>query len=178
MVKEKLKSFIHAALAACNRADDRSGIQHVFLVDIHLKGTFPTGRAEVLVDTDTGISVSECLSVNRCLNSAFEEDEEMKRLIGDEFEITVSSPGIGEPIKHVRQYIRHIGHLLRVQYTDDGHAVQEVLGRLLRAEVLETSCPSIDLEPVAAGKGNNTVRHEPIRLELGSIDRAVVEVEF
>ena len=173
-----MKSFIHAALAACNRADDCSGMQHVFLVDIHLKGAFPKGRVEVLVDTETGVSVSECLSLNRFLNSAFETSEEMKRLVGDEFEITVSSPGIGEPIKHVRQYIRHVGHLLRVQYTDDGQAVQEVLGRLLRAEVLETPCPYIDLGPVTTGKGNNTVHHEPIRLELDSIERAVVEVEF
>ena len=178
MVKEQLLSFMQDALAACGEDAGSRDKQHVFLVDIRLKGASSVSKVEVLVDTDTGVSIAECLSVNRCLNSAFEADEEMRKLIGDEYELTVSSPGIGEPIKHVRQYIRHTGHLLRVQYSDLDQSALEVSGRLLRAEVLDVAKPFIVLEPVEAGKKKKGGTFEPVRLELSSIKRAVVEVEF
>lgn len=178
MIKERLLLFIQNVLAACGHEDSAPGVQHVFLVDIRLKGSPSVSRAEVLVDTDTGVSIAECLSVNRCLKNALEMDEEMMRLVGDDCDITVSSPGIGEPIKHVRQYVRHTGHLLRVQYSEGDQPVHEVSGRLLRAEVLDVAKPFIVLEPVAAGKKKKGGTLEPIRLELSSIKRAVVEVEF
>ncbi len=179
VIKDRLLLFIQEALAACTEVSGPSGEPNVFLVAIHPKGSSPVNRVEVLADTDAGISIAECLSVNRCLNSAIEADEEMRRLVGEDFELTVSSPGIGAPLQHVRQYVRHTGHLLRVQYRGgDADALHEVSGRLLQAEVLEVSSPFIVLEPVKAGKGRKGVRLEPIRLELNCIDRAVVEVEF
>ena len=178
MIKERLLSFIHDALAACSEEIGCPGGRKFFLVDIHIKGSSPVSKVEVLADTDTGISIAECLLVNRCLRSAVEADEEISGLVGVDYELTVSSPGIGEPIKHMRQYIRHVGHLLRVQYTDGDNAVYEVSGRLLRAEVLDVSSPFIVLEPVTAKKGKESISLEPIRLELCSIKRAVVEVEF
>ena len=178
MIKEQLLSFIQDALAACGQEDGFSDGQHVFLVDICLKGASSVNKVEVLVDTDTGVSIAECLSVNRYLNSALEMDEEMKRLVGDGYDLTVSSPGIGAPIKHVRQYVRHTGHLLRVQYSVGDRPVREISGRLLRAEVLDVAEPFIILEPVAAGKKKKGEALEPMQLELSGIKRAVVEVEF
>ncbi len=178
VIKDSLLLFIQEALAACSEVSGPPGEPKVFPVAIHLKGNSPVNRVEVLADTDAGISVAECLSVNRCLNSAIEADEEIRRLIGEDFELTVSSPGIGAPLQHVRQYVRHTGHLLRVRYRGDDAAVHEVTGRLLQAEVLEVSSPFIVLEPVKTGKGRKRVRLEPIRLELNCIDRAVVEVEL
>ncbi|MCG8341538.1 MAG: hypothetical protein MI684_01740 [Chlorobiales bacterium] len=178
MEKERLLSFIRDVLETCREETGFTGRQHVFLVDIYVKGGSPSSKIEVLVDTDSGISIAECLSVNRCLSSAVDANDEVKGLVGDDYELTVSSPGIGAPIKHLRQYIRHTGHLLRVQYTDGDREVQEVSGRLLQAEVLDVPDPFIVLEPVTAGKGRKGGRSEPVRLELGSINRAVVEVEF
>lgn len=178
MVKEQLLSFIQETLSVCCQDDLFPDGEHVFLVDIRLKGSSPVSRLEVLVDTDAGVSIAECLSVNRCLKSALEMDEKMMQLVGEECDITVSSPGIGEPLQHLRQYVRHTGHLLRVQYSEGDQPVHEVSGRLLRAEVLDVSSPFILLEPLAAGKKKKGVAHEPIRLELIGIKRAVVDVEF
>ncbi|PWW82330.1 ribosome maturation factor RimP [Prosthecochloris marina] len=171
MVKERLASFICGALVAC-------GKESVFLVDVRVKGTARISKVEVLVDTDTGISIATCLLVNRCLIDVFEESEDVKSLVGDDYELTVSSPGIGEPIMNVRQYIRHTGHLLRLQYTDQDNVMHEAVGRLLTAEVLGVAAPFIVLEPIIERKGKKGVHSEPVRLELSCIKRAVVEVEF
>ncbi len=176
MIKDRLLSFVRDALERYSKENGASSEPNVFLVDI--KGGASAKKVEVLADTDTGISISQCMSITRWLRNAFELNEEIRDLIGDEYELTVSSPGIGEPIKHVRQYIRHTGHLLRLQYNDDENASHEVSGRLLRAEVLEVARPFIVLEPVKAGKGRKQGGLEPVRLELSRIKRAVVEVEF
>ena len=101
MEKERLLSFIRNALETCREETGFTGRQHVFLVDIYVKGGSPSSKIEVLVDTDSGISIAECLSVNRCLSSAVDANDEVKGLVGDDYELTVSSPGIGAPIKHL-----------------------------------------------------------------------------
>jgi ribosome maturation factor RimP len=171
VVKEKLATFISGVLESC-------GEESVFLVDVREKGTSRISRIEVLVDTDTGVSIATCMSVNRCLIDALEESEDLKSIVGDDYELTVSSPGIGEPISNMRQYIRHRGHLLRVQYMGQDDVMHEVSGRLLRAEVLGVAVPFIALEPIAKGKGKKGEHLEPVRLELSCIKRAVVEIEF
>ncbi len=171
MEQGPLKSFIDDVLGECGHDD-------VFLVDLHMKGAHPSVRVDVFVDTEKGISVSECVDLNRCLISAIASHNDMKAVVGDDFELTVSSPGIGEPIRHVRQYIRHTGRLVRVQYRNSEHMPAEITGRLVEADVLETPSPSIVLEPVASGKRKKNVAGEPVRLELSTVSRAVVEVDF
>ncbi len=171
MEQGSLISFIHSALGECSHDD-------VFLVDLHMKGAYPSVRVDVYVDTDKGISVSGCVDLNRCLITALASSDDMKAVVGDDFELTVSSPGIGEPIRHVRQYIRHTGRRVRVQYRNSGHMPAEITGRLIEADVMDTPSPSIVLEPVATGKRKKNVAGEQMRLELSMVSRAVVEVDF
>lgn len=178
VVEDGLLSFIRDALEGYTNDVGTSGEPDVFLVDIFVKGSGPAKKIEVLVDTDAGISIAQCVSITCWLRNALEVNEEVMRLVGDDYVLTVSSPGIGAPIKHARQYIRQTGRLLRVQYTDAENASREVSGRLIRAEVLEVAGPFIVLEPVKAGKGRKQEHFEPVRLDLSRISRAVVEVEF
>ena len=177
-MEDRLLSFIRDALERYSSEAVNSGEPDVFLVEVFVKGYVPSKRVEVLADTDAGISIAQCMSIARLLRSALEMNEEIRNLVGDEYELMVSSPGIGEPIKHVRQYSRHTGRLLNVQYTDAGNASHEIAGRLLQAEVLEVATPFIVLEPVKTSKGRKQERLDPIRLELSRISKAVVEVEF
>lgn len=178
MVKNKLLSFICNTLERYSSEAGGSGEPDIFLVDVFVKGYVPSGRIEILVDTDAGISIAQCMSITRWLRNALEANEEIKSLVGDDYELVVSSPGIGEPIKHVRQYRRHMGRLLSVRYTDAGNVSHEIVGRLLEAEVLEGTAPFVVLEPVKTDKSGKKEYLDQVRLELSRISRAVVEVEF
>ncbi len=178
VVTEKLLSFVQDALQEYSIESGASGESAVFLVDMLVKGGNRARNVEIFVDTEKGISMTECMRAARWLRSALDENPESRELLDDDYELTVSSPGIGKPIRHERQYIRHLGRILRVQYIDDDDAVHEVTGRLLQAELHQAKSPFLVLEPLQAGRKKKHAPLETIRLELGRIKRAVVEVEF
>ncbi len=178
MIKEKLVPFFRDALAEYSDETGASGEPEVFLVDVLLKGSGSAGKIEVLAETDAGISIARCMSVNRWLRDAIGRSAEIRDLVGDDCELTVSSPGIGEPIQHERQYIRHTGRLLRVQYAGEDNVVKEVTGRLERTEMTGTDVPFIVLEPSGKGRNRRQGTGTRLSLNLDRIKKAVVEIEF
>lgn len=59
----------------------------------------------VTVDTDEGIGVDTLAKINRQLRAWLETHG----LIDDTYEIQVSSPGLGEPLRMLRQYLKYRG---------------------------------------------------------------------
>ena len=101
---------------------DETGRTDLFLVDI----LFRKGRknlVHVLVDTDTGIQLEDCVRLSRKLSQALEEDPDFQF----PYTLEVSSPGIDRPLRLPRQYARNIGRNLQVRLKDG----REVKGRLL-----------------------------------------------
>ena len=56
----------------------------------------------VSVDTDSGITIDECGEISRII------DEKLNRDVED-FDLEVSSPGLSEPFKVLRQYVKYTG---------------------------------------------------------------------
>ncbi len=75
-----------------------------FIVDI----TVGAGNVIlVLVDSDSGISVGECVEISRHIEHSLDREEE-------DFSLEVSSPGLSFPLKVVRQYPKNIGREVEV----------------------------------------------------------------
>jgi ribosome maturation factor RimP len=71
----------------------------MFIVDIAVK----TGNSiEVLVDSDKGISIEECVQISRHIEKNLDRDVE-------DFSLEVSSPGLSQPFRNLRQYQKNIG---------------------------------------------------------------------
>jgi ribosome maturation factor RimP len=93
-----------------------------------------------------------------------------------EFDLMVSSPGIGEPIRVQRQYLRHLGRLIRVNYLDGEGQSKEITGRLLEAVVdAGDAAPSITIEAVREGRKKRTAGEPPVTILLADVVRAVVQ---
>jgi ribosome maturation factor RimP len=73
-----------------------------FIVDVH---TSPSGKIEVYLDCDTGISYEKCRKVSRHIESIIDETKEF----GEKYTLEVSSPGLSRPLKFFRQYAKNIG---------------------------------------------------------------------
>lgn len=62
---------------------------------------------ELLIDSDTSVSIDACAELSRAIEAAFDREEE-------DFSLTVASAGIGSELKCLRQYRKLIGRPVEV----------------------------------------------------------------
>lgn len=96
----------------------------VFLVSVKIK---PTNNIKVFLDADSGLSIEKCVKINRAMYKIIEENAWYP---DGNFSLEVSSPGVEEPLKLLRQYKKNIGRKVEITLNDD---VKEE-GKLLEAD--------------------------------------------
>lgn len=79
-----------------------------FVVEIKVKAG---NRITVLLDSDTRISIDDCIAVTRHIESVFDRETE-------DYDLIVSSAGIDQPYKLLRQYIKNVGREVEVTLKD------------------------------------------------------------
>ncbi|MGC8773858.1 MAG: ribosome maturation factor RimP [Chlorobaculum sp.] len=132
-------------------------------------------KIELTVDTDKGVSIDKCAKLSRAIRARLEASEEDIMLSSGEFDLMVSSPGIGEPIQVQRQYLRHLSRLIRVNYLDEEGQPMEITGKLLEAAVgPEVEQPSITIEAVKEGRKKRAAGEPPLTIRLVDVVKAVV----
>jgi ribosome maturation factor RimP len=132
-----------------------------FLVKTH---NLPGNVYHFFIDADTSFDLKKSVSTTRQLRKKIEEAGLFPE--GD-FSMEISSPGLDEPLSSHRQYLKNIGRLLRVSFTD---AEQKPLeGRL--KEVSETE---IVLETTDKKKKTSTSH----TIEFIQIKQAIIQIEF
>jgi ribosome maturation factor RimP len=57
---------------------------------------------EVIVDGDGPVGIDDCVALSRAVDGAFDREVE-------DYELTVSSAGVGQPLKVLRQYKKLVG---------------------------------------------------------------------
>ena len=76
----------------------------MFVVDCTIT---PDNTIDLILDSDTSVSIDACAMLNHAIGDKFNRDEE-------DYSLTVASAGIGEPLKLVRQYRKLIGESVEV----------------------------------------------------------------
>jgi ribosome maturation factor RimP len=133
----------------------------IFLIEIKVK---PINNIKIYLDADSGLGIEKCIKINRALYRIMEE---MGLYPEGDFSLEVSSPGIGEPLKQYRQYIRNKGIEVEVLTTDE---------RKLTGKMLEVNEEAITLE-IAEGKGKKqVVKTEDI--PFTNIKQTKVQIKF
>lgn len=115
----------------------------LFLVELRIK---PTNNIKVYIDGNQGISVDKLVQYNRKLYKLIEEAGMYPE---GEFSLELSSPGLDEPLKLHRQYIKNTGRFVEVLLMDgvkrEGKlvtateteiAVEEIKGKGKKAETI------------------------------------------
>ena len=132
-----------------------------FLVEIRIK---PTNNVKVFLDGDTGISIEKCIAVNRAMYKRLEGSGMFPE---DDFSLEVSSPGLDEPLKLFRQYVKNKGRKVEVVQKD---------GMKIEGKMLEVNEKEIELEEI---KGKNK-KQEIIRhlIPFESIKSTKIQIVF
>lgn len=120
----------------------------VFLVEVRIK---PTNNVKVFLDADQGMSIERLIQYNRKLYKEIEEDSFFP---GGDFSLEVSSPGLDEPLKMHRQYVKNVGRNIEVIeadgsrkegkmtfVTDEAIVVEEEKGKGKKKEIVEHTIP-------------------------------------
>lgn len=115
-----------------------------FIVEIKIR---PTSNIKVFLDGDNGISIEKCVFYNRIL---YKQIEESGMFPDGDFSLEISSPGLDEPLKLLRQYRKNVGRKVEVLLKDgvktegkllevfDGHViVEEVKGKNKKQEIIQ-----------------------------------------
>ncbi|MEO8855182.1 MAG: ribosome assembly cofactor RimP [Ginsengibacter sp.] len=92
----------------------------IFLVDVKIA---PGNKITVLMDSDKGLTIENCTVINKALYHYIEETN----LFGiQNFSLEVSSFGVGNPLKLLRQYQKNIGRTIEV-ILKDGNRLEGIL---------------------------------------------------
>ncbi len=149
-----------------------------YLVDVKVMGKASSRKIEILMDADCGIRIHQCVWFSRRIREIIEADEELLDLAGDNFDLMVSSPGLGEPVILPRQYIRHIGKLLKIRYTDSEGEQKELSGHLQDVSLHEEGKSWIVILTESGKKRKPTSAAEGMLLYLDQVICAVPEAEL
>lgn len=109
----------------------------LFLVEVRM---LPNNKLIIHVDGDEGISIQDCAAISRHVGFHLEEENTIEKA----YNLEVSSPGVGEPLKLKRQYQKNIGRDLSVKLSD---------GQLKEGKLLSVEAESITIEEKVKEKG-------------------------
>ncbi len=145
-----------------NKAEALIGAEPgLFLVEVKIR---PTNNIKVFIDGDNGISIDKLVQLNRSL---YNQIEESNMFPGGDFSLEVSSPGLDEPLKLYRQYLKNIGCYVEV-IKKDGIKTE---GKLLSAAETEI----VVEEEKGHGKKKEIIQHT---IPFENIKTTKVQIKF
>jgi ribosome maturation factor RimP len=132
-----------------------------FLVEVSIK---PVNNIKVYLDADTGVVIERCVAYNRKLCNLITESGLFPE---GEFSLEVSSPGIDEPLKLHRQYVKNTGRQVEITRNEG-----DVLTGLLKA-VSDTEITLL----VESGKNKKKTTTEHI-IPFSNIKTTRIQIVF
>jgi ribosome maturation factor RimP len=133
----------------------------IFLVDMKIK---PTNNFKIYLDADSGLGIEKCIRINRALYKIMEE---MGIYPEGDFSLEVSSPGLGEPLKLHRQYVKNIGREVEVTLND---------GAAHEGKLLSATEEQIEIE-FTEGKGKKA-EVKKLDIPMAEIKQTKVLIKF
>ena len=133
----------------------------IFLVDLKVKSI---NNFKIFLDADSGLGIEKCIKINRAL---YKRMEEMGLYPEGDFSLEVSSPGLTEPLKMLRQYHKNIGRAVAVTNLEEETKEGELIA------VTETD---VTLK-ITEGKGKKEVIREET-IPFDQIKSTVVQIKF
>lgn len=133
----------------------------LFLVEVKM---LPNNKLIIHVDGDEGISIQDCAAISRHVGFHLEEENTIEKA----YNLEVSSPGVGEALKLVRQYHKNIGRDLSVKLNN---------GDKKEGKLLSVTEQAIVIEETVKEKGKKAQLVEN-QIELNNIVETKVLISF
>ena len=116
----------------------------LFLVEVRM---LPNNKLIIHVDGDQGISIQDCAAISRHVGFHLEEENALEHA----YNLEVSSPGVGEPLKLKRQYEKNIDREVSVKF---------LTGEKKEGKLLSVDDAGITMEETVKEKGKKAYQVE------------------
>ncbi len=152
-IAQKIRELAEAHLADASH----------FVVEVVI-GKHKPYKVSVFVDGDQGITIDHCSNLSRALS----EDLDKLDLIADNYTLEVGTPGLDQPLKLKRQFVKNIGRNLKVVKKDK---------TILQGKLAAVSEEGVTLEVEQKEKGKKA-EIKPVEIPFSEIEKAIVMVSF
>ena len=133
-----------------------------FVVDVITSQRSNPKKLLVILDGDQGINIDDCAEVSRELSAALDTSN----LVQGAFVLEVSTPGLDQPLKTTRQYVKNVGRNVKVKLKD-----RTVEGKL--SAVRESGIEII--QQTGSGKKKE---EKSVEIPMAEIEKTFVLVSF
>ncbi|NLT51821.1 MAG: hypothetical protein GXX85_12990 [Ignavibacteria bacterium] len=130
----------------------------LMLVDVIVRGKDNSRIIEIFVDGDDFVTTKVCADLSREIGEAFDKAE----LISSKYRLEVSSPGIGRPLKFLRQYKKNLDKHFEIEFAEENET-KKIKGKLIE----------INGQVLVFGAGK-----EVIKIDFSNIKNAKVLIRF
>jgi len=144
---------------------EEEDFQDCFLVET--RHNIKSNILKVFIDSDSGLKISQCQRLSRHLESYLDEEQ----WLGEKYTLEVSSPGLDQPLKLIRQYKKNINRSLKIKMLD---------GEQRKGTLKAVEEQAIHLEELHVRKEGKKKIKELITaiIPLEKIDQAKVQIVF
>ena len=135
-----------------------------FVVDVLIK---PDNLILVFIDADSAVTIDHCVELSRFIEKHFDREEE-------DFELRVSSSGLDQPIKMLRQFKKAIGRSVIIKFKTE--EMDNLSGELLAADETEIRIQEITIKKL--NKLKKTVKGEILTIPFSEIEEVKEVIDF
>lgn len=133
-----------------------------FVVDVIVKGQKGPRKVLIVIDGDNGVTIDDCANLSREFSKTLDD----LQLFDDSYTLEVSTPGLDQPLRLRRQYIKNVGRKIKVVSTQG----------IAEGKLMSASDDKIILEQeVGQGKEKTVTKKE---IDFSDIEKTFVLVSF
>ena len=134
-----------------------------FLVDVIVSSNRGPTKITVVLDGDRGIAIDDCSTVSRTISKAIEEED----LIKENYTLEVTTPGLDQPLKLNRQFVKNQGRELKLHVKGK---------KIVEGRLMAVTSEGISLEyEVKEGKKKEL---RQVEFPFTDIEKAFVKISF
>jgi ribosome maturation factor RimP len=134
-----------------------------FLVEVQVS---PGNKIHVEVDSPAGVNVIDCRELSRYIEGRLDREAE-------DFELTVSSPGLDKPFRVKQQYDKNVGRSVEVMLQN---------GEMISGKLITADENGIELETSAREKAEGKKSKQDVvrlhKIAFGDIKQTKVIISF
>ena len=114
------------------------------------------------MDGDKGISIDDCATLSRTFAALLDEENSLEN-----YALEVTTPGLDQPLRLKRQYVKNIGREVKIQLKDK---------KIERGKLVESTEDTVVIEHEVKEGKQKELKKTTFTFE--EIERTLVEVSF
>ena len=146
-----------------NLVQEKIASTDYYIVEVSVSGS---NQIKVEIGSDKGVNINDCVQISRHIEGNLDREKE-------DFELTVSSAGLDQPLKILRQYQGSVGKEVKT-LTKEG---KQLKGKLLSAKEEEIELEITSREKVE-GKKKKQIVTKIIRVPMEQVKETKVIISF